>query len=71
MLRFQCWNSFGYNNAFGFDPDRAKNFFGSAGSIGLGGNINQSMQQFWRDGRGFTTAGDVNTCGNGLYQFLF
>jgi ADP-ribosylglycohydrolase len=59
-LRFVNWWSMGYNNAFGFDEER-----GSKGSVGLGGNISQSMSEFMRDETPYTLAGDRFTCGNG------
>lgn len=59
-LRFVNWWALGLNNAFGFDNERR-----SKGSVGLGGNISQSMSEFMRDRTPYTLAGDRNTCGNG------
>jgi len=57
-LRFLNWWSFGYCNAFGHDiPKR--------GSVGLGGNICQSFDEFEQKRTDFTTAGNKQTCGNG------
>jgi ADP-ribosyl-[dinitrogen reductase] hydrolase len=58
-LRFLNWWAFGYNNAFGNDEQRY------GGSVGLGGNISQSMNEFRRNRSPFTTAGDHLTSGNG------
>jgi len=59
-LRFLNWWTMGYNNAFGWDEKRF-----SKGSVGLGGNISQSMGEFVRSGTPYTLAGDKNTSGNG------
>jgi ADP-ribosyl-[dinitrogen reductase] hydrolase len=59
-LRFLNWWYFGYCNAFGFDtarPDKR--------SIGLGGNIWESFEEFVTHKTEFTTAGDLHTSGNG------
>ena len=59
-LRFLNWWSMGYNNAFGWDEE-----CDSKGSVGLGGNISQSMGEFVRSKTPYTLAGDKNTSGNG------
>jgi len=61
-LRFLNWWKLGYNNAFGWDEERKK---GGAGSVGLGGNISGSMEEFTRVQEPFTSAGDKVTSGNG------
>lgn len=60
MLRFQAWWNGGYNNGFCYDDDNR-----SKHSVGLGGNISMSMYSYFRDGLGFTKAGDKQTSGNG------
>jgi ADP-ribosyl-[dinitrogen reductase] hydrolase len=59
-LRFHQWWTKGYNNAFGFDEER-----GSKSSVGLGGNISESMSEFLQKRTPYTRAGDSNTSGNG------
>eukprot|EP01060_Flectonema_neradi_P031354 TRINITY_DN4738_c1_g1_i1.p1 TRINITY_DN4738_c1_g1~~TRINITY_DN4738_c1_g1_i1.p1 ORF type:complete len:414 (+),score=80.55 TRINITY_DN4738_c1_g1_i1:46-1287(+) len=59
-MRFVLWWECGYNNAFGNDPDRLRKT-----SIGLGGNISQSFDEFMKVGHAFTKKGDENTSGNG------
>eukprot|EP00808_Paulinella_micropora_P025197 g56813.t1 len=59
-LRFHNWWAFGYNNAFGSDHDRP-----NKSSVGLGGNISQSMNEFVFRQLPFTKAGDRRTSGNG------
>ncbi len=59
-LRFLNWWYFGYCNAFGFDAGRR-----GKSSVGLGGNISQSFEEFVRHKTEFTTAGDLHTSGNG------
>ena len=59
-LRFLNWWHFGYCNAFGFDTARA-----TKNSVGLGGNIWQSFEDFVKHKTEFTTAGDLRTSGNG------
>lgn len=55
------WWYFGYCNAFGKDQLR-----GEKGSVGLGGNISLSLDEFVRDQTiDFTKRGDTNTSGNG------
>jgi len=58
--RFHCWWSFGYNNAFGRDLERPKH-----NSVGLGGNIGASLDEFIKKRTEYTTAGDTKTSGNG------
>lgn len=58
--RFHAWNKHGYNNAFGRDPKR-----NSRGSVGLGGNISMSMQEWEEVGNPQTAAGNSFTNGNG------
>ncbi len=58
-LRFACWWTLGYCNAFGFS-DTPRH------SVGLGGNISLSFREFMRDPSiEYTRAGDLNTSGNG------
>jgi ADP-ribosyl-[dinitrogen reductase] hydrolase len=59
-LRFLNWWHFGYCNAFGFDTERLEKT-----SVGLGGNIWQSFEEFANHKTEFTTAGDLRTSGNG------
>lgn len=59
-LRFLNWWDFGYCNAFFLDDQRP-----TKTSVGLGGNIWQSFEEFTRLRTQFTTAGDLNTSGNG------
>lgn len=58
--RFHCWWSYGYNNAFGNDDERPKH-----NSVGLGGNIGASLDEFISKRTEYTTAGDAKTSGNG------
>jgi len=59
--RFHLWNCYGYNNAFGHDAERH-----SRGSVGLGGNISQSIYEWENDERmPETQAGNKFTSGNG------
>ena len=60
MLRFEAWWHLGYNNAFGSDSTREYKH-----SVGLGGNISEAMNRFFRHGEGYTGAGDIRTSGNG------
>lgn len=56
-VRFVNWWHYGYNNAFRFaEPSH---------SVGLGGNISMSFNEFITRGTVYTTAGDKNTSGNG------
>jgi len=60
--RFYLWNRYGYNNAFGRDPERS-----SRSSVGLGGNISESMDE-WEQEKvrtKQTKAGTQFTSGNG------
>ncbi len=59
-LRFLNWWYFGYCNAFFLDDQRP-----TKNSVGLGGNIWQSFEEFTRLRTQFTTAGDLKTSGNG------
>eukprot|EP01064_Diplonema_japonicum_P032454 TRINITY_DN6098_c1_g1_i1.p1 TRINITY_DN6098_c1_g1~~TRINITY_DN6098_c1_g1_i1.p1 ORF type:complete len:571 (+),score=142.20 TRINITY_DN6098_c1_g1_i1:39-1751(+) len=59
-MRFVLWWEFGYNNAFGRDEARVRKT-----SVGLGGNISQSFDEFITHGWGITRRGDENTSGNG------
>ena len=56
MLRFVSWWFAGYDNAFALDETRQH-------SVGLGGNIHMSLQEFLRAGHPYTPAGDRNTSG--------
>jgi ADP-ribosylglycohydrolase len=59
MGLFRLWWNYGYNNAFRQEP---------RGSVGLGGNISASFSQPHSPkicGKYETTAGDLNTSGNG------
>jgi len=60
--RFYLWNRHGYNNAFGRDPDRS-----SRASVGLGGNISESMHEWEHvpERKPQTSAGNRFTSGNG------
>jgi len=58
--RFVLWWSMGYCNAFGYDTSRKYK-----SSVGLGGNISESMAEFMNDKTDYTKAGDNKTSGNG------
>jgi ADP-ribosyl-[dinitrogen reductase] hydrolase len=58
MTRFASWWHLGYNNATRLATKTGH-------SVGLGGNISMSLDEFMRTGKVFTTAGDKNTSGNG------
>jgi ADP-ribosylglycohydrolase len=58
--RFRAWLEYGYNNAFGRDKARE-----NKASVGLGGNIGDSMDEWCRTGKPMTEAGDAFTSGNG------
>lgn len=58
--RFHAWNSHGYNNAFGRDSEASRR-----SSVGLGGNISLSMNEWEEKGTAQTTAGNQYTSGNG------
>ena len=62
MMRFILWWFCGYNNAFRFDKNRPKK-----NSVGLGGNISESIYQFVKsNGKNeYTISGDKKTSGNG------
>ncbi|KAI9004352.1 ADP-ribosylglycohydrolase-domain-containing protein [Hyaloraphidium curvatum] len=64
-LRFVLWWHLGYCNAFGYDPERAV-----ASSVGLGGNIGASFEEFFQRETMFTGAGDRDTSGNGSLMRL-
>lgn len=59
-LRFVAWWWLGYNNAFKYDKNRE-----NRSSVGLGGNISQSLNNFVKYGEPYTKSGDLNTSGNG------
>lgn len=63
-LRFLLWWMLGYNNAFRKDNER-KEVWGNAGSVGLGGIIGASLQEFSRKPADYTQEGDVSSSGNG------
>mmetsp|Transcript_8535 Transcript_8535/g.19647 ORF Transcript_8535/g.19647 Transcript_8535/m.19647 type:complete len:420 (+) Transcript_8535:35-1294(+) len=67
-LRFLNWWTLGYCNAFGCDPE----FPDGRQSVGLGGNISESMSEFIRSKvcGGHTKAGDKFTSGNGSLMRL-
>jgi len=58
--RFHGWITHGYNNAFGRDPDRK-----SRDSVGLGGNISMSIDEWEKGGSPQTQQGNIYTSGNG------
>jgi ADP-ribosyl-[dinitrogen reductase] hydrolase len=64
-LRFLNWWYFGYCNAFGLDAERPVK-----SSVGLGGNIWQSFDEFMKCKSEYTTAGDLQTSGNGSLMRL-
>jgi ADP-ribosylglycohydrolase len=64
-LRFVLWWHLGYCNAFGYDAQRVHR-----GSVGLGGNIGASFDEFLERETLFTSAGDRNTSGNGSLMRL-
>jgi ADP-ribosyl-[dinitrogen reductase] hydrolase len=64
-LRFVLWWHLGYCNAFGYDETRLHR-----GSVGLGGNIGASFEEFFAEESEFTGAGDRNTSGNGSLMRL-
>lgn len=59
-LRFLCWWKYGYNNAFALDEKRDRK-----SSVGLGGNIGASFEEFQVNGGEYTKAGNRSTSGNG------
>jgi ADP-ribosylglycohydrolase len=63
--RFLLWWNCGYCNAFRADRRRR-----SRHSVGLGGNISMSFDEFLRNGEPYTAAGDKNTSGNGSIMRL-
>lgn len=63
MLRFEAWQHCGYNNCFRYDETcHDKRSFQS---IGLGGNISKATSKFLITGEAYTTAGNLETSGNG------
>merc|ERR1719162_2689928 len=60
--RFHLWNRYGYSNAFGRDSSRH-----SRGSVGLGGNISMSMDEWQQQDERTpgTREGNKFTSGNG------
>jgi ADP-ribosyl-[dinitrogen reductase] hydrolase len=60
MLRNVGWWYLGYNNAFKYDKQNSHRR-----SVGLGGNISESLYEFIKYGHPYTKAGDLNTSGNG------
>eukprot|EP01091_Cochliopodium_minus_P005329 TRINITY_DN1527_c0_g1_i1.p1 TRINITY_DN1527_c0_g1~~TRINITY_DN1527_c0_g1_i1.p1 ORF type:complete len:449 (-),score=126.42 TRINITY_DN1527_c0_g1_i1:21-1367(-) len=68
-IRFLNWWELGYCNAFGFDnyEETQKKMLrkGSGNSVGLGGNISMSFEEFKINKTEFTIAGDQYTSGNG------
>ena len=58
MHRFLGWWYYGYNNAFRLDQNRK-------GSVGLGGQINQSFYNYVISPSKLTKAGDINSSGIG------
>lgn len=64
-LRFLLWWQLGYCNAFGHDQQRLH-----GGSVGLGGNIGSSFEEFKDRRTRFTTAGNRATSGNGSLMRL-
>lgn len=61
----QLWWQLGYCNAFGYDEERLH-----GGSVGLGGNIGASFEEFKEMHSKYTSAGDRNTSGNGSLMRL-
>eukprot|EP01060_Flectonema_neradi_P035405 TRINITY_DN650_c2_g6_i1.p1 TRINITY_DN650_c2_g6~~TRINITY_DN650_c2_g6_i1.p1 ORF type:complete len:495 (+),score=84.75 TRINITY_DN650_c2_g6_i1:73-1557(+) len=59
-MRFLMWHAMGYCNAFGLDTGRWDKT-----SVGLGGNIGDSLRDFLENGGKYTTSGDLETSGNG------
>ncbi len=59
-LRFLNWWRLGYCNAFGYDNRRR-----DKRSVGRGGNVSESFDEFVADKTEFTTAGDLWSSGNG------
>ena len=63
-LRFLAWWRLGYNNAFRLDADRAR-LWGSRASIGCGGIVGESLQEFRKDAADYTKTGTIHSSGNG------
>jgi len=64
-LRFLAWWMLGYNNAFRLDQEQRLAVWGSSASIGLGGIIGESMQEFVRVPADYTKQGNLHSSGNG------
>eukprot|EP00012_Vannella_robusta_P001020 CAMPEP_0206182968 /NCGR_PEP_ID=MMETSP0166-20121206/367_1 /ASSEMBLY_ACC=CAM_ASM_000260 /TAXON_ID=95228 /ORGANISM="Vannella robusta, Strain DIVA3 518/3/11/1/6" /LENGTH=401 /DNA_ID=CAMNT_0053597751 /DNA_START=114 /DNA_END=1316 /DNA_ORIENTATION=+ len=62
-VRFAAWWHFGYRSAFGYDEDIQH-------SVGLGGSISLSLDEFDTNRTEYTTAGDSKTSGNGSLMRL-
>jgi len=67
-LRFLNWWQFGYNSAFRMDMERRKAF--PCGSVGLGGNIGESLSEFLDAQDEYTKTGSQLTSGNGSLMRL-
>lgn len=63
-LRFLAWWKLGYNNAFGHDG-RRRELWGSCESIGLGGTIGKSFEEFVQVPADYTCTGNIHSSGNG------
>lgn len=66
MVRFVAWWNCGYNNAFGNDPTNTRKH-----SVGLGGNISQSLGTFKHDGEPYATVGDCLVSGTFIQATRF
>jgi len=62
-VRFLNWWFFGYRNAFGAEKELHR-------SVGLGGCVGMSFQEFQRNQTEYTVAGDKFTSGNGTIMRL-
>eukprot|EP00931_Biecheleriopsis_adriatica_P001661 TRINITY_DN10208_c0_g1_i1.p1 TRINITY_DN10208_c0_g1~~TRINITY_DN10208_c0_g1_i1.p1 ORF type:complete len:625 (+),score=90.03 TRINITY_DN10208_c0_g1_i1:71-1945(+) len=67
-LRFLNWWQFGYNSAFKFDTERRQ--FEWCSSVGLGGNIGESLSEFKKRQECKTKTGNSLTSGNGSIMRL-
>ncbi|CAE7757111.1 tri1 [Symbiodinium sp. CCMP2456] len=63
-LRFLAWWRLGYNNAFRLDADRSR-LWGSRASIGCGGIVGESLQEFRAGAADYTRTGTIHSSGNG------
>ena len=63
-LRFLAWWRLGYNNAFRLDAERSK-LWGSRASIGCGGIVGESLQEFSHVAADYTQTGTIRSSGNG------